>query len=198
MPFATLFKTSSQTTPGKRFHHTSYTIGWVATLSCEVEAARLMLDEEHEVQSFPRDPNSYILGRAGSHNVAIVFPIKGRNGMESAATITAHMVRSFPNIRLCVLVGIGGGAPQAPDASNPWNDIRLGDVVVSCTDDNRGTVSALSSCTSLLISNQGASFSTISVHPLSIGHRDSSFHTSELYAPSTPAAEEECKSILTT
>lgn len=35
------------------------------------------------------------------------------------------MVRTFPNIRICLLVGIGGGAP------NKNNDIRLGDIVVS-------------------------------------------------------------------
>jgi nucleoside phosphorylase len=35
------------------------------------------------------------------------------------------MKRSFPNIKFCLLVGIGGGVPS--DA----NDIRLGDVVVS-------------------------------------------------------------------
>jgi len=36
------------------------------------------------------------------------------------------MVRSFPNLRCCLMVGIGGGAPHLPE-----HDIRLGDVVVS-------------------------------------------------------------------
>jgi hypothetical protein len=35
------------------------------------------------------------------------------------------MMHSFPNIRIGLLVGVGGGAPS------PKHDIRLGDIVVS-------------------------------------------------------------------
>ncbi|KAH0382597.1 hypothetical protein KCU92_g6111, partial [Aureobasidium melanogenum] len=44
------------------------------------------------------------------------------------------MLHSFPNIRVALMVGIGGGAPTAE------NDIRLGDVVVSIPKDGRGGV----------------------------------------------------------
>ena len=39
--------------------------------------------------------------------------------------VARDMLHSFPDIRIGLLVGIGGGAPRALD------DIRLGDVVVS-------------------------------------------------------------------
>jgi nucleoside phosphorylase len=45
------------------------------------------------------------------------------------------MVRSFPNIRCCLMVGIGGGAPNLPD-----HDVRLGDVVVSSTRNGLGGI----------------------------------------------------------
>ncbi|KAL6835271.1 putative kinesin [Trichoderma camerunense] len=41
------------------------------------------------------------------------------------------MMRSFPNIRFGLMVGVGGGAPDM-ESDDPCNDIRLGDVVVSC------------------------------------------------------------------
>ena len=42
------------------------------------------------------------------------------------------MVRSFPNVRIGLVVGIGGGAPS------PAHDIRLGDTVVSAPTVGRG------------------------------------------------------------
>lgn len=36
----------------------------------------------------------------------------------------------FCNIRLGLMVGVGGGAPKSPDPAEPANDLRLGDVVV--------------------------------------------------------------------
>ncbi|UKZ46067.1 hypothetical protein TrVGV298_000264 [Trichoderma virens] len=49
------------------------------------------------------------------------------------------MMRSFPNIRFGLMVGIGGGAPAKP-SNNPRDDIRLGDVVVSCPTVDSGGV----------------------------------------------------------
>ncbi|KAL6831272.1 putative kinesin [Trichoderma sp. SZMC 28015] len=50
------------------------------------------------------------------------------------------MMRSFPRIRFGLMVGIGGGAPDEP-SNDPRNDIRLGDVVVSCpTVDSSGVL----------------------------------------------------------
>lgn len=42
--------------------------------------------------------------------------------------MAANMMHSFPNVRIGLLVGIGGGAPTLPT-----HDIRLGDIVVSAS-----------------------------------------------------------------
>ncbi|KAK1984663.1 putative WD repeat-containing protein, partial [Colletotrichum cereale] len=44
------------------------------------------------------------------------------------------MLNSFPNVRLGLMVGIGGGVPTRK------HDIRLGDIVVSCLRDGKGGV----------------------------------------------------------
>ena len=41
------------------------------------------------------------------------------------------MLHSFPNARIGLTVGIGGGAPS------PKHDIRLGDIVVSASSDGK-------------------------------------------------------------
>ncbi|KAM3546373.1 hypothetical protein ARSEF1564_000648 [Beauveria bassiana] len=84
-----------------------------------------MLDETH--QGLPRadeDTNTYTLGRITAHNVAIACLPSGYYGNNNAAAVATNMRRTFPCMRLCLMVGIGGGAPGKAD-------IRLGDVVVS-------------------------------------------------------------------
>ncbi|OHF03755.1 pfs domain-containing protein [Colletotrichum orchidophilum] len=104
-----------------------YTIGWICAIVPEFVAARLFLDEVHEEpRSLSKnDNNSYKLGRMGKHNVAIAVLPHGEYGESSAAVVARDMVRTFENIRVGLMVGIGGGAPSLE------NDIRLGDIVVS-------------------------------------------------------------------
>ena len=113
---------------GVHFQPDKYTVGWICALKCELKAARAMLDEEHPalmVQS-EQDGNNYLLGRIGPHNVAITsLPQAGTN---RAAAAAKSMQTTFPNIRFCLMVGVGGGVPSK-DSS--WNDVRLGDIVVS-------------------------------------------------------------------
>lgn len=59
---------------------------------------------------------------------------KGEYGVGSAAGVITHLIRSFSNIRIGLMVGIGGGAPTKA------KDIRLGDVVVSSPKDQYGGV----------------------------------------------------------
>lgn len=59
---------------------------------------------------------------------------KGEYGTTSAASVTKGMLHSFPNVRIGLMVGIGGGSPSRK------HDIRLGDVVVSSPQDGRGGV----------------------------------------------------------
>lgn len=104
-----------------------YTVGWICAIKSEYIAAQVFLDEKHEDKEglSPSDTNDYTLGKIASHNVAICPLPMGLYGMASAAQVAANMLRSFPNIRIGLKVGIGGGAPS------PEHDIRLGDIVVS-------------------------------------------------------------------
>jgi nucleoside phosphorylase len=109
-----------------RLNHDAYTVALICPLEVELSAARYMLDEEH--QRLPKgknDTNSYILGQLSGHNVVIASLPEGSQGTVSAATVATHLARTFPAIKLRLLVGIGGGVPS------DRNDIRLGDVVVS-------------------------------------------------------------------
>lgn len=104
-----------------------YTIGWICAVEVELIAARAFLDKEHEDlgEAATNDNNSYTLGQIGRHNV-VIATLPQQYGTVNAATVARDMVRSFPNIRIGLMVGIGGGAPNLPK-----HDIRLGDIVVS-------------------------------------------------------------------
>lgn len=105
---------------------TTYTVGWICALEEEYECACRMLDEEFiEPEIEAEDENTYAYGRIAKHYVIIGCLPVGRYGTNSATRVARDMVRSFPHLRFALLVGIGGGAP------NEYNDIRLGDVVVS-------------------------------------------------------------------
>lgn len=105
-----------------------YTIGWICAISTEQTAARQFLDEQHDQPEYvsQHDNNAYTLGRIGKHNIVIAALPDGEYGECSAATVARDMLSSFPNVRIGLIVGIGGGG--APSAKH---DIRLGDVVVS-------------------------------------------------------------------
>lgn len=115
----------SETTPARRhFTNGDYTIGWICALPKEQAAATFMLDERHADLPNPRnDHNSYTLGSIGKHNVVIACLPKGRIGDDNSATVAARMILAFPNIKISLMVGIGGGMPP---------NVRLGDIVVSC------------------------------------------------------------------
>jgi nucleoside phosphorylase len=108
-----------------------YTIGIICALSTELAAAAEMLDEELKPEEHPRlvrnpeDTNCYGFGRIGGHNVVIGCLPDGSTGLVSAAGVAWNMKSNFHNIRLGLMVGIGGGVPSEE------HDIRLGDVVVS-------------------------------------------------------------------
>ncbi|KAI1737987.1 putative WD-repeat protein [Xylaria scruposa] len=124
------------TTTTQQLSHEDYTVGWICALSTEHIAAVAFLDEKHGRPAIqdPNDDNSYTLGRYGDHNTVIAVLPSGEYGKSSAASVARDMLRSFPNIRIGLMVGIGGGAPSRN------NDIRLGDVVVSIPSNGRGGV----------------------------------------------------------
>ncbi|OPB46456.1 hypothetical protein A0O28_0065770 [Trichoderma guizhouense] len=114
----------------------NYTVGWICAISTEYVAARAFLDEKHDGPEYvsPNDNNDYTLGTFGKHNVVIAVLPDGEYGTASAAIVARDMLHSFPNIRIGLMVGIGGGAPSIK------HDIRLGDVVVSAPRDGEGGV----------------------------------------------------------
>lgn len=113
-----------------------YTVGWICAITTEYVAAQAFLDEKHDGPiSLPRhDKNDYTLGRIGKHNVVISVLPMGEYGTTSATHVAKDMIHAFPNIRLGLMVGIGGGAPSLK------NDIRLGDIVVSIPQNGLGGV----------------------------------------------------------
>ncbi|KAG9599564.1 hypothetical protein KCU77_g3687, partial [Aureobasidium melanogenum] len=104
-----------------------YTVGWICAMTTEFTKARQFLDKEHELPTHvsANNINGYTLGEMAGHNVVIAVLLRGTYGLSSAASVAANMLNSFLNIRVGLMVGIGGGAPTAK------RDIRLGDVVVS-------------------------------------------------------------------
>ncbi|KAH6642103.1 hypothetical protein C7974DRAFT_384834 [Boeremia exigua] len=105
-----------------------YTVGWICALQIELVAARVFLDEIHvgtPQYLGKNDNNTYLLGDAEGHNVVVAALPAGMYGTNSAASVARDMLRSFENVRIGLMVGIGGGAP-----SSEYN-IHLGDVVVS-------------------------------------------------------------------
>jgi nucleoside phosphorylase len=113
--------------------HSDYTVGWICALPKEQTAATAMLDQIHPDLFKPQnDPNTYTLGSIGQHNIVIACLPKGKIGNNAAATFATQMVRTFPSIRVGLMVGIGGGIPP---------NVRLGDVVVSApVDQYQGVV----------------------------------------------------------
>ncbi|RYP64079.1 hypothetical protein DL771_008938 [Monosporascus sp. 5C6A] len=113
-----------------------YCVGWICALSTEYVAAQTFLDERHEGPTFvsPHDNNDYTLGKIGKHNVVIAVMPDGEYGTTSGASVARDMLHSFHNVRIGLMVGIGGGAPSKR------RDVRLGDVVVSAPRDGHGGV----------------------------------------------------------
>ncbi|RCI12974.1 hypothetical protein L249_0487 [Ophiocordyceps polyrhachis-furcata BCC 54312] len=108
-----------------------YTIGWIAALPIERAAATALLDDRHSppkgFEQHQTDTNSYTWGRIGAHNIVIASLPAGIYGTTSAATTASSLLSSLPQVKIGLLVGIGGAVAR-PDRDR---DIRLGDVVIS-------------------------------------------------------------------
>ncbi|KAF5644568.1 multiple ankyrin repeats single kh domain protein [Fusarium sp. NRRL 52700] len=115
----------------------TYTVGWICALATELVAAKSFFDEEYKATLYtqvPGDDNIYSFGRMGDHDVVVASLPRSEYGIGPAASVARDMLRTFPNIRVGLMVGIGGGAPS------PQHDIRLGDLVVSVPSGTRGGV----------------------------------------------------------
>lgn len=108
-------------------------MGWLCALfEIEHPAAILMLDHEHEPADVENidDENVYSYGDLNGHNVVIACLDPGQPGGLSAQRLVYPLRRSFPNLKLHLFVGIGGGIPRRPQHKDPYKDIHLGDFVI--------------------------------------------------------------------
>jgi nucleoside phosphorylase len=78
--------------------------------------------------------NDYTLSKIKKHNVVITVLPDGEYGLATAAGVARNIIHSFPNIRIGLMVGIAGGAP------NKKHNIRLGDVVIGAPRDKESGV----------------------------------------------------------
>lgn len=101
-----------------------YLIAWVCDVTQYV-ATQTFLDEVHDTPDYlPTECGiEYILGCAGGHNVVIAVLQIETYG--PADRLAKDMLRFFPNVRICLLIGISSGAPCAK------HNVRLGDIVVA-------------------------------------------------------------------
>jgi nucleoside phosphorylase len=100
-----------------------YSVGWICALPIELAAAKAMLDDQHEpLTQMENDTNTYEYGSICGNNTVIACLPSGVYGTTSATSVAKDMLRSF-NIRIGLMVGIGGGVPK--------HGVYLGDVVIS-------------------------------------------------------------------
>ena len=111
----------------------SYTVGWLcAIVEIELPAAVKMLDHRHET---PQSLRSYRLGDMYGHNVVIACMPPSSPGKVEAQILLSELLQHFTNLKIFLLVGIGGGVPCHPQPQDPLKDVRLGDVVVGWPED---------------------------------------------------------------
>ncbi|ORY67656.1 nucleoside phosphorylase domain-containing protein [Pseudomassariella vexata] len=124
----------------KRLSRADYHVAWICPLpDIELLPSRLMLDEQHIPPSYDTsyDDNTYIFGAMAGHTVVIATCPKGLIGNVNAGRLTGSMFKTFPNIRMAVLVGIGGGVTLPAPGDDPLQDVHLGDVVVGWPGDGK-------------------------------------------------------------
>ncbi|KAG9383207.1 Pfs Nucleoside phosphorylase [Pyrenophora tritici-repentis] len=103
-----------------------YHVAWICPVAdIELLPARLMLDEEY--------PTRFV--------VATCPP--GETGNVNAGRLTGSMFKTFPNIRMAVLVGIGGGIPGLAVSEDSLENVHLGDVVVGWPGDGKPMVGTM-------------------------------------------------------
>lgn len=112
-----------------------YQIAIICALPVESDAVMGVFDEDWEKdQKYPRkgrDTNSYAYGRIGVHNVVLAF--MSRMGKGKSAALAAHALHSFPEIKLCLVVGICGGVPFYRETIHEprEKEILIGDIIIS-------------------------------------------------------------------
>ena len=108
----------------------AYTVAWVCAIKEELTAARYMLERKYELPyRKSNDNNNYVVGHIYRHNVVIAC-LPTDTGPGAALSTAMQLERSFPNIAIRLMVGIGGGVPKFRDVRcvssiRPWTIISL-------------------------------------------------------------------------
>ncbi|KAF2198209.1 pfs domain-containing protein [Delitschia confertaspora ATCC 74209] len=119
---------------------TDYHVAWICPVAdIELLPARLMLDEEHATPPYDThyDENTYICGVINGHAIVVATCPQGETGNVNAGRLSGSLFKTFPNIRMAVLVGIGGGIPRLINPKDPFKNIHLGDIVVGWPGDGQ-------------------------------------------------------------
>lgn len=111
-----------------------YKIAIICALTNEATAVQSAFDhqfyEEDEVpETLAGDLNCYDYGVLSGYYV--VLAQLGRMGNNEAATVAVHLQRTYPSIKLCLLVGICGIVPYIKSDEETISEALLGDVVIS-------------------------------------------------------------------
>ncbi|KAJ4344270.1 hypothetical protein N0V95_006213 [Ascochyta clinopodiicola] len=117
-----------------------YHVAWIcAVADLELLPARLMLDDEHPTPPYDThyDENTYICGSINGHAVVVATCPPGETGNVNAGRLTGSMFKTFRNIRMAVLMGIGGGIPSPVVSEDALDNVHLGDVVVGWPGDGK-------------------------------------------------------------
>ncbi|KAI1743030.1 hypothetical protein F4680DRAFT_390741 [Xylaria scruposa] len=131
---------SSRTMDQKTLQRTDYHVAWICPVATvELLPSRLMLDEEHATPPYDPDydDNVYIFGAIAGHNLVMATCPKGMTGNVNAGRLAGPLFATFPNIRMALLVGIGGGVPREIPSKSSTDDVHVGDVVVGAPGDGK-------------------------------------------------------------
>lgn len=124
----------------RKLKREDYHVAWICPVAdLELLPARLMLDEEHDTPQYDThfDDNTYVCGSIKGHTVVIGTLPAGETANVNAARLSGAMFRTFPSIRMALLVGIGGGIPSATVSTDSLENVHLGDVVVGWPGDGK-------------------------------------------------------------
>lgn len=107
-------------------HREAFEIAIICVLEIEGDAVEAHMTEKFtSVGKAAGDSNFYVTGVLGGKIVVLVAP-RGMGTLNAANTVR-DMRHSFPAIKLALLTGVAGGAPQTPQGE----EILLGDVLLS-------------------------------------------------------------------
>ncbi|KAF5642374.1 hypothetical protein F52700_3170 [Fusarium sp. NRRL 52700] len=116
--------------PPRPNDHRGFEIAVICALTLEADAIEALFDHHWDddgppFDKEPGDPNAYSTGVIGRFNVILAY-MPGI-GKVNAATVASNCRKSFPGIKLALVVGICGVVPFGPTK----DEIVLGDVIIS-------------------------------------------------------------------